>query len=78
MSTVDYMRQSINFLQEAFRVAGEGLTDEQLHHSAEGESHSIAWVLWHAARIEDEAAQVEVAVVGVVVAAFDADPEGVG
>ena len=32
----------------------------------------------YAARIEDEAAQVEVAVVGVVVAAFDADPEGVG
>src|SRR5438552_11314341 len=53
MSTVDYMRQSLRFLQEAFRVAGEGLSDAQLHHSAEGEGHSIAWVQWHAARIED-------------------------
>lgn len=53
MSATNYMQQSMNFLHEAFRVAGDGLTDEQLHHSAEGESHSIAWVLWHVARIED-------------------------
>src|SRR5579884_106458 len=53
MSTAEYMRQSISFLQESFRSAGDGLTDEQLHWSPEGESHSIAWVMWHAARIED-------------------------
>ncbi|HLZ71868.1 MAG TPA: DinB family protein [Dehalococcoidia bacterium] len=53
MGATDYMLQSMNFLHEAFRVATDGLSDEQLHHSAEGESHSIAWVLWHVARIED-------------------------
>jgi uncharacterized damage-inducible protein DinB len=53
VGTTDYMKQSLRFLHEAFRGAGEGLTDEQLHHSPEGESHSIAWVQWHAARIED-------------------------
>jgi len=53
MSTAAYMRQSIAFLQESFRMAPEGLSDEQLHRSLAGESHSVAWVLWHAARIED-------------------------
>jgi uncharacterized damage-inducible protein DinB len=53
MSAADYMRQSLRFLQESFRTAGEGLSDEQLHYSPDGESHSIAWVMWHAARIED-------------------------
>jgi uncharacterized damage-inducible protein DinB len=53
MNTADYLRRSINFLQESFKVAGEGLSDEQLHYSPDGESHSIAWVMWHASRIED-------------------------
>ncbi|MGI8549306.1 MAG: DinB family protein [Dehalococcoidia bacterium] len=53
MSVIPYMKQSINFLQESFRTAGNGLTPEQLHFSPDGESHSIAWVQWHAARIED-------------------------
>ena len=53
MSTAQYMKQSVRFVQEAFRTAGDGLSDEQLHHSPDGESHSIAWVQWHAARIED-------------------------
>jgi len=53
MSTTGFLTQSITFLQESFRVAPEGLSDEQLHYSPSGESHSIAWVMWHAARIED-------------------------
>src|SRR5437588_725621 len=53
MAAVDYLKQSIDFLHESFRQASEGLTPEQLHFSPEGESHSIAWIIWHAARIED-------------------------
>jgi uncharacterized damage-inducible protein DinB len=53
MRVIDLMRQSIGFLQESFRTASDGLNDEQLHFCPEGETHSIAWVLWHAARIED-------------------------
>ncbi len=53
MSAVDDIRKNVAFVGEAFRKAGEGLSDEQLHWSPEGESHSIAWVLWHAARIQD-------------------------
>ena len=52
-SAAEYIRDNIRFLQQSFQGAGEGLSDEQLHHSSGGESHSIAWVMWHAARIED-------------------------
>jgi hypothetical protein len=47
------MLQSLDFLHRAFRQAGNGLTAEQLNFVPDGESHSIAWVMWHAARVED-------------------------
>ncbi len=53
MTAVDYMKDSLDFLHRGFRQAAEGLSDEQLHFVPEGQSHSIAWVMWHAARIED-------------------------
>jgi hypothetical protein len=53
MSATTYMLQSLDFLHRSFRQAGDGLTAEQLNFVPEGESHSIAWVMWHGARIED-------------------------
>ncbi len=53
MDAVQGIQQAMSFLHQSFRGAGSGLSDDQLHWSPEGESHSIAWVLWHAARIED-------------------------
>lgn len=53
MATLDYLRQSLAFVHGGFRDARNGQSPEQLHFSLEGESHSVAWVLWHAARIED-------------------------
>ena len=53
MSATQYMKQSMNFIHGSLRTAGEGLTPEQLHFVPEGESHSIAWVMWHGARVED-------------------------
>lgn len=47
------MKQSLTFIHRVFLTAGDGLTPEQLHFSPEGESHSIAWIQWHGARIED-------------------------
>jgi len=52
-SAIDYMQQVVNFLHGGFRDAREGQSAEQLHFVPEGESHSVAWVLWHATRIED-------------------------
>jgi uncharacterized damage-inducible protein DinB len=53
MTAARYLKQSLDFLHGAFRQAGEGLSPAQLHFVPEGESHSIAWVMWHAARVED-------------------------
>ena len=51
--TVGYIKDMLSFIQGGFRDARNGQTSEQLHYVPDGESHSVAWVLWHAARIED-------------------------
>jgi uncharacterized damage-inducible protein DinB len=53
MSAVDYIRDNLRFVHNGFRQAADGLDDEQLHMVPEGQSHSIAWIVWHGARIED-------------------------
>ncbi|MFN0093724.1 MAG: DinB family protein [Dehalococcoidia bacterium] len=53
MAAVDFMKVTLDFIHRGFRNAPEGLSDEQLHFIPDGQSHSIAWTMWHAARIED-------------------------
>ncbi|MEO8538390.1 MAG: DinB family protein [bacterium] len=53
MASTDYMKQTLDFIHRGFRGAPAGLSDEQLHFVPEGQSHSIAWCMWHGARIED-------------------------
>ncbi len=53
MSSLDFMKQTLEFVHRGFRGAPEGLTTEQLQFVPDGQSHSIAWCMWHAARIED-------------------------
>lgn len=50
---VGYILQSIKFVHGGFRDARSGQDAAQLHFVPDGESHSVAWVLWHAARVED-------------------------
>lgn len=52
MSTVDFIRRSLDFAHRALADARNG-TDEQLHFVPEQGSHSIAWCLSHTARVED-------------------------
>jgi uncharacterized damage-inducible protein DinB len=52
MSTVAFIQASLEFTHNALMDARNG-TDEQLHFVPEQGSHSIAWCLWHTARIED-------------------------
>lgn len=52
MDTVEYIKNSLSFAHRALTDACNG-TPEQLHFVPEGGSHSIAWCLWHTARIED-------------------------
>ena len=51
MSTVDYMKKSLAFAHRALTDARNG-TPEQLHFVPANGSHSIAWCLWHTARVE--------------------------
>lgn len=51
-TTVDFIQRALGFAHRALADARNG-TDEQLHFIPEGGSHSIAWCLWHTARIED-------------------------
>lgn len=52
MSTVDFIRRSLDFTHAALIDARNG-TEEQLHFVPEHGSHSIAWCLWHTSRVED-------------------------
>ena len=52
MSTVSFIQRSLEFTHNALIDARNG-TDEQLHFVPEQGSHSIAWCLWHTARVED-------------------------
>ena len=51
-SATDYIRNGLAFAHRALADARNG-TDEQLHFVPPSGSHSIAWCLWHTARIED-------------------------
>lgn len=53
MSSIDFMKQTLDFIHRGFKGAPEGLSGEQLHYVPQGQSHSIAWCMWHGARIED-------------------------
>jgi uncharacterized damage-inducible protein DinB len=52
ISTVDFIKRNLDFTHRALTDAANG-TDEQLHFVPADGSHSIAWCLWHTARVED-------------------------
>ena len=52
MSTVAFIQRSLEFTHGALIDARNG-SDEQLHFVPKQGSHSIAWCLWHTARVED-------------------------
>lgn len=52
-SSIDFIKNNVDFVQRAFKMANKDLNDEQLHFVPQGQSHSVAWVMWHAARIQD-------------------------
>ncbi|MGD9893263.1 MAG: DinB family protein, partial [Dehalococcoidia bacterium] len=51
-TTVAFIQRGLAFAHAALRDARNG-TDDQLHFVPPSGSHSIAWCLWHTARIED-------------------------
>ena len=56
MDALDMLKENLNFAHRTY-VDARNATDEQLHFVPEDGSHSIAWCLWHTARIEDNLVQ---------------------
>lgn len=52
MGTIEFITEGLNFAHRALADATNG-TEEQLHFVPPAGSHSIAWCLWHTARVED-------------------------
>jgi len=52
VTQAEYLQQGMSFLHAALRDA-RNANPEQLHFTPDEGGHSVAWVLWHAARVED-------------------------
>ena len=56
MTQAEYLYQGMKYLHASLRDA-RNASEEQLHFTPDHQTHSVAWVLWHSARIEDSIIQ---------------------
>ena len=54
MSSADLLADGFNRIQEAVHGAVDGLTAAQLSFRVDGAANSIAWLVWHLTRVEDD------------------------
>lgn len=54
MTSADVLVDAFSRIQGAVHEAVEGLDEEALAHRIDHESNSIAWLLWHLARVQDD------------------------
>lgn len=54
MDTHDVFADVFGRIVEDFRLAVAGLTPDQLAFRPDAEANSIAWLVWHAARVQDD------------------------
>lgn len=53
-TTADLLTDAIGRIRETAQGAVEGLTPDQLAHRVGGRANSIAWLVWHQARVADD------------------------
>lgn len=53
MSPADLLLDGFGRFPELVEAAVEGLTEDQLTHRLDPEANTIAWLVWHLARVED-------------------------
>jgi hypothetical protein len=53
MNTFDLLKDSLERIKENVAAAAEGLNADQLSYRPGGTGNSIAWLLWHLARVQD-------------------------
>lgn len=54
METSDILIEAFGRIVEDFEGAASGLTAEQLAFRPDADANSIAWLAWHAARVQDD------------------------
>jgi hypothetical protein len=54
METRELLTDAFERITESYADVARGLDDATLHHRTEGRGNSIAWLLWHLARIQDD------------------------
>jgi hypothetical protein len=54
MRTRDLLADAFGRIQQAVRASAEGLTAEDLAFRPDADANSIAWLLWHLTRIQDD------------------------
>jgi len=54
MSSADLLIDAYERIHESVRAATEGLSMRQLHHRLDPEANTLAWLVWHLARVQDD------------------------
>jgi uncharacterized damage-inducible protein DinB len=54
MTSADLLADAFSRVRETVNAAVTGLTPEQLAFRVDGEANSIAWLVWHLTRIQDD------------------------
>ncbi|WP_406691026.1 DinB family protein [Saccharopolyspora sp. ID03-671] len=54
MTSADVLVDAFSRVQEAVHEAVDGLDEEQLAHRIDDGANSIAWLVWHLARVQDD------------------------
>lgn len=54
MESRDLLQDSFGRIRELYVDLADGLSAEQAHRRPGGTGNSIAWLLWHAARVQDD------------------------
>jgi uncharacterized damage-inducible protein DinB len=54
VNEADLLADAFGRIRESLHNAVEGLTEEQLAYRIDGRSNSIAWLVWHLTRIQDD------------------------
>lgn len=54
MTSADLLVDAFNRVREAVHDSVAGLDDEQLAHRVDPDANSIAWLVWHLTRVQDD------------------------
>ncbi|MEC4018635.1 mycothiol transferase [Streptomyces sp. H27-D2] len=54
MRSIDVLTDSFERVRDAVHGAVEGLSPDDLSARAEGEANSVAWLVWHLTRVQDD------------------------